>query len=86
MLCFLLLCSKVIQLYIARLFFILFSFPVYHRILHIVLCAIPCLSLFTHPIYTSLPLLIPNSRSFPPPPPSPLATISLFSVSDHTGF
>ena len=38
--------------------------------------------LFIHSIYNSLPLLIPNSHSFPPLPTSPLATTSLFSITD----
>ena len=37
--------------------------------------------LFIHPIYNILPLLIPNSHSFPPLDPFPLATTSLFSIS-----
>ena len=37
--------------------------------------------LFTCPRYTSLPLLTRNSHSFPPPLLSPLATISLSSMS-----
>ena len=36
--------------------------------------------LLIHPIYNSLPLLIPTSYSFPPLPPSPLATTSLLSL------
>ena len=36
--------------------------------------------LFAHPIYNSLHLLIPNYQSFLPPPSS-LATTSLFSMS-----
>ena len=35
----------------------------------------------TAAIYNTLPLLIPNSHSFPPLPLSPLATTNLFSVS-----
>ena len=37
--------------------------------------------LFVHSIFNSLPLLIPNSQSFPPPLSSPLATTDLFSIS-----
>ena len=52
-------------------FFICFSITVCCRVLNIVSL------LFTHYIYTSLHLLIPNSQSFP----SPTATTSLFSMS-----
>lgn len=38
-------------------------------------------SLFTHPTYNSLHLLIPNSQSAPLYPPFPLATTNLPSVS-----
>ena len=37
--------------------------------------------LFIHSICKSLHLLIPNFQSIPPPPPSPLATTSLLSLS-----
>jgi len=37
--------------------------------------------LFIHPIYNSLPLLIPNSHSFSPPPTFPLGATNLFSIS-----
>ena len=37
--------------------------------------------LLTHPAHTSLHLLVPNSQSFPPPRPSPVAGSSLFSAS-----
>ena len=40
MLCYFLLYSKVIQLYIYAFFFIFFSIMVYHRILNIVPCAL----------------------------------------------
>ena len=38
---------------------------------------------FIHPRYSSLYLLLPNSRSFPSPPSAPLATVKgqLFSMS-----
>ena len=38
-------------------------------------------TLLTHPIYSSLLLLIPNSQSISPSHPFPLATASLFSMS-----
>ena len=44
-------------------------------------CAIYSRTLFIHPIYTSLHLLIPNSQSFPRSLPSPLGTTSLFFMS-----
>ena len=37
--------------------------------------------LFIHPIYNSLPLLIPNSHSFSPPSTFPLEATNLFSIS-----
>ena len=59
--------------------FTFFYILVYHGILNIVSCARTLL--FIRPLYNSLPLLIPNSHSFPPPAPSSLATTSLFSMS-----
>ena len=41
----------------------------------------PCLSIFIHSKCNSLHLLALNSQSIPLPPPSPLATTSLFSMS-----
>ena len=38
-------------------------------------------TLFIHPVYNSLHLLIPNSQSIPPSPLPVLATTSLFSMS-----
>ena len=82
MLCSFLLYSKVIQLYIYihsfsysfPLWFITgywIQFPVlYSRAL-----------LFIHALHNSLHLLTPNSQSIPLPPPSSLATTSLFSMS-----
>ena len=52
---------------------------VYYRVLDIV----PCdrILLFTHSLYNSLLLLVPNSQSIPPlSPSSPLATTNLFSM------
>ena len=66
--------DSVIHIY--TFFFIFFSIMVYHRILNIVRTL-----LFIHSTYNSLHLLIPNSQSIPPPPLSPLATTSLFSMS-----
>ena len=44
---------------------------------------VPCsrTSVSVHPVDESLPLLIPNSQSFPPSSTSPLATTHLFSTS-----
>ena len=61
-------------------FLIFFSIRVYHRIIQFPVLYSRTL-LFIHPIYNSLPLLIPDSQSFPPTPSSPLATTSLFSMS-----
>ena len=36
--------------------------------------------LFIHYLYNHLHLLIPSFQSIPPPPPSPLSTIKLFSI------
>ena len=52
---------------------------VYQRILNVVAYAIQKTLLFVHPINTGLHLLIPNFQSFPPP--TPLASASLFSMS-----
>ena len=53
---------------------------VYHRILNTVPCAIYSRTLLFIPsIYSSLHLLTLTSHSISPPPPSPLATTSLFS-------
>ena len=47
-------------------FFTFFSIMVYHRILGVVLFAIYSQTLlFIHPACNSLPMLIPNSQSFP---------------------
>ena len=58
--------------------YIFFSIMVYQRILNVVAYAIQKTLLFIHPINTALHLLIPNFQSFPPP--TPLASTSLFSV------
>ena len=66
-------------IHILRLLFIFFSIMAYHRILN----QFPVLhsrTLFVHPIYNSLHLLIPT-QSFPPAPLSPLTTPGLFSMS-----
>ena len=83
MLCYLLLYSKVTQLYTYRHSFFSCSFPLWFITRYWIYSPVlySRTLLFIHPIYTSLPLLIPNSQSFPPPPSSPLATTTLFSMS-----
>ena len=54
----------------------------YHRILNIAPCAVEQdLVAYPFSIYSSLHLLIPNFRLMLPPPHSPSATTSLFSMS-----
>ena len=51
---------------------------VYHRILNIVVCALPCgILLFIHSLYKSSHLLIPTAHSIPPSPPAPLGNHQL---------
>ena len=72
--------SKYIFLYIYY-FFIFFSIIVYCRVWDIVSCAIHRTLLFTPSIHDGLHLLTSNSHFIPSPPPSPLATMSLLSMS-----
>ena len=66
--------SKMIELYISMLFFII----VYYMMLNIVLHNIQWNLLFIYCICSSLYLLIPNSLS----PICPLVTITVFSVCE----
>ena len=78
MLCYFVLYSKMIQLYMSyTLFFIFFSIMIY-RMKFLVLHSRTLL--FVHPIYNSLHLLIPNYQFIPPPPLS-LGNHKFVSVS-----
>ena len=78
MLCKFPLYSEGTQIYVH--IFSVFSIKVCHKILNIVPRAYSMNLLFIHPIYISLPPLIPSSQSFPPLHPPPLATTGLFSI------
>ena len=67
--------STVIQLHI-YIFSIFFSVRIYHRVLN----TVPCTVQFIHLVCNSLHLLIPDSQSHSPEPPSPSATVSLLSL------
>ena len=62
-----------------------FSFPLWLTRIHRILNTFPCAPqedlLSIHSTCNSLYLLIPNSQAFPSPLHSPLATVSLFSLS-----
>ena len=65
------------------MFFLMFlAIMIYHRMLNIVLVLYNRTLMFIHFAYSSLPLMIPNSQSVPPPLPQPMATMSVLSVCE----
>ena len=56
-----------VYIYIYTFFLMIFSIMIYHRIFNIVLVLYNRPLMFIHFAYSSLPLMIPNSQSIPPP-------------------